>query len=105
MAKFFELASVRNVQLLFLSVVASVALGCALSSPIIVNPPEGWEEEAERGMMRSEARPTPKPHVAPEEASGAVVATEKKHNPVVTALADIIGYPFRAVGYLARVLL
>jgi hypothetical protein len=103
-----KLSRRESIQRLLLPVLCAFAVsffGCGLSSPFIVNPPEGWEEEAERGMIRRESLPTPTPNVENVEIPDTRPSHEDEHNPVVQVLADIIGYPFRAVGYLARVLL
>jgi hypothetical protein len=94
------------VVLLSLSIAALLSLGCTPPPPVIVNPQEGWEAEAERGMLRPEAvaaSPTPRSEkwVSPEPR----LPPDEEHSAVVTVLADIIGYPFRAVAYLAHILL
>lgn len=101
-----EVVSVFWVVLLSLLLVAPLSLGCTPPAPVIVNHPEGWEAEAERGMLRPEAvraSPTPKSEtwVSPEPR----LPPEEEHSAFVTVLADIIGYPFRAVAYVAHVLL
>jgi hypothetical protein len=89
---------------LFLAVV--VSQGCAPSPPLVLTPEEGWEEEAERGMLRDFGTPTPTPKVDVWEAPDKRLPDEDgQRGGFVTALADIIGFPFRAVAWLAHVLL
>jgi len=77
--------------------------GAAGVPPIISSPPDPWEIEVERGMLRMDAiTPTPTPLVETWEAPDAAPRSDD-HGALQTALADIIGFPFRAVAWLAHV--
>lgn len=82
-----------------------VCEGCAPKHPIVRNDTETWETEISAEMQTAEVpvegptqqaeyRELPKPS-PPEE--------EEEHSAVVTALADVIGLPFRGAAWLARV--
>lgn len=99
--------SVRVRSLVPMAIGLTLLIGCTPPPPLVVNPQEGWEAAAERGMLRPDviaASPTPQvekwvssePRVPPKKDEDATVGS---------VLADIIGYPFRAVAYLAHVLL
>lgn len=78
--------------------------GCGPTPPIVANPVEPWEQEATRGMMRPQT-PTPHPRVERQDLGKGDELPEEEHSPWVTAVADIIGFPFRGVAWLAHVLL
>lgn len=79
--------------------------GCRPSHPVVVNPTEPWEDELARERQAAQN--------AEESSPGASIGRqmygtdeakeeEPKHNPFVVAVADIIAFPFRGAGWLAR---
>ena len=93
---------------LAVTLIGAGSLGCSEGAagvpPIISSPPDPWEAEVERGMLRPDAiTPTPTPVVETWDAPDAMPRGDD-HGALQTALADIIGFPFRAVAWLAHVL-
>lgn len=77
---------------------------CARPAPFVSNPREEWEEAAERGMLRIQPQtPTSRP-LEPSREEDDDVPTAEKHNQAEEVLAGIIGFPFRAVAWIAHVI-
>ena len=94
----------RRLSLLVLAIVALYS--CSRPAPFVSNPTDEWEEVAERGRMRMPEQPAhPTPYVEPQAVDVAEEVPTKDGATVETALADIIGFPFRAAAWLAPVLL
>jgi len=93
-----------------LSVVGAIVVtisGCRPSYPLVVNSTEPWEEQLarERQAARDAEYRPPQSSVArqmhdkDEENQG---DAERERSEVVVAVTDIIGFPFRGAGWLAR---
>jgi hypothetical protein len=89
--------------LAFALVVTLFGYACVRPAPFVSNPREEWEDAAERGMLRIQPQtPTPRPlEPSDEEAVGESPA--ETHNQAEEVLAGIIGFPFRAVAWIAHV--
>lgn len=100
-------AHMHTVALAILGALIMAATGCAPSHPVVINPTEAWEDELARerkAAQDAEAR-SPQPSVARQMygidgESGEV--KDREHSPFVVAITDIIGFPFRGAGWLAR---
>jgi len=90
--------------LLALSIAFLVA--CSRPAPVVSSPIEEWEADAERGRVaipQPPPYPTPYKHPVDEVVLGE--AEEKPGQTIEAALADIVGFPFRAAAWLARTIL
>ncbi len=80
----------------------AAAWGCAPKTPIVVNIQEPWEEEYARAMLNPEAiLPTPAA-TPPGEVHTHPVAPEPHEPDLSRIAADILGAPFRGIGWLLR---
>ena len=79
--------------------------GCAPASPVVANPLEPWEGEVvhEKEVAREAEASKPRPSRA-HNRYGADDEEKKReqHAPLVVAITDIIAFPFRGAGWLAR---
>jgi hypothetical protein len=84
--------------------IVAFSLACSPSTPVISSPLEGWEDEQGRraSAVQSSQQPRPQRRVKDVQDSESRESTAGK---VETALADIIGFPFRAAAWLAHTLL
>ena len=85
-----------------MTLVALIGWGCAPQAPVVTNQLQPWEEEYARAMMRPEALlPTPAPtppglvHTHP-------ASPEQGEQDSSQAAAELIGMPFRGLGWLLR---
>ena len=81
--------------------------GCSPSYPIVVNPTEPWEAELarERQAARNAEASSRQASVAPqvdETDEEDRTEQEREHSAFVVAVTDIIAFPFRGTGWLAR---
>lgn len=81
---------------------------CAAQPPIVADPPEHirqpsepvpWEEQYGRAMMRSEALPEAPPDPHQEQRFNGQMKHEDDPS-MLDAVADVLAFPFRAVGWL-----
>ncbi len=94
----------RGIVLSIAGVVIGAVNGCAPSSPIVANPTDPWEYELVR---ERQAAQNAESKAAPSSMARQMYDTDedkeqRKHSELVVALTDIIGFPFRGVGWLAR---
>lgn len=98
----------RSLSLPFVVAVALVTTlsvyACARPAPFVSNPREEWEEVAERGMLRIQPPTrTPRPLNSSNEGED-IERSEKNRNQAEEVLAGVIGFPFRAVAWIAHVI-
>ena len=94
---------IGGVELLILVLIGgSLIWGCAPGDPVVAKIQEPWEEEYVRAMMRPEATlPTAAPTPAIEVHTH--TKTDESDDPDVSrAAAQLVGLPFRGIGWLLR---
>jgi len=80
----------------------AAAWGCAPTTPIVAKMQEPWEEEYARAMFNPEALlPTPAP-TPPGEVHTHPVPPEPHEPDLSRMAADLLGAPFRGIGWLLR---
>lgn len=95
----------HNITLTIVGVVIVSFSGCRPSYPVVVNSTEPWEDELarERQAARNAEAVSPQASVA-QQRYGRDQENDKEpeHSAVVVAVTDIIAFPFRGAGWLAR---
>lgn len=79
--------------------------GCAPTHPLVVNSTEPWEDELARERQAAHELESSTPPTAVARQMDDTDRDEEKkpeHTAFVVALTDIIGFPFRGAGWLAR---
>ena len=96
----------RGITLSILGVMMVGGSGCAPSSPVVTDTIEPWQEELarERQEAQSVESSFPQASVARQMYDTGKDGDDEKEgrSPFVVAVTDIIGFPFRGAGWIAR---
>lgn len=95
----------RAAVLLVMSAVVAQSVGCSSSHPVVVNSTEPWEDELLRERQAAQRSEESSPQVSvARQMNGTQEENEKepKRNALVVAITDIVAFPFRGAGWVAR---
>lgn len=97
----------RDIALVMVSAILVSVVGCSPSHPVVTDTTEPWQEELARERQTASAVDSTSPQKAVAEQMYDTdqedgETKEQKHSPFVVAITDIIGFPFRGAGWLAR---
>jgi len=94
----------RGITLSLLGVMMVGWGGCAPSYPVVTDTTEPWQEELarERRAAQNVESNAPQASVAKQMYGTDEDDEKEEHSPFVVAVTDIIGFPFRGAGWIAR---